>query len=545
MLRWNGWGDASIRQELPRNGRDLLTEWIGNGHPRPDHPLEALLAREPESRLPPHPLISVDPRLRLLHAHGQSLPDWVRMRGGMLDRFPDGVAKPTTRQDVDALLQFAAARDIVVIPYGGGTSVVGHLEVPATEKPVLSLSFECLNRMIDFDTVSRLATFEAGIRGPDLEAHLHQKGFTLGHYPQSFEYSTLGGWVATRSSGQQSSHYGSIEQLFAGGELLTSRGCLQLPPYPASGAGPDLRHLVLGSEGRMGVLTKVVVRISPLPEKDDIYAVFFPSWDNSRQAVRALAASGTRFSMVRLSNPAETATNLALAGHEREIAWLKRYLNLRGISAPDACMCLVGFTGSRRQAASAKSETWVMFRPFKGVSVGTAIGKAWKQNRFRSAYLRNTLWDLGYAVDTLETAVTWPNVTPTIAAIERSLREALIPWNERVHVFTHLSHVYPTGSSIYSTFVFRLAQSPPETLARWRALKQSGSRAVVKAGGTITHQHGIGTDHKPYLAAEKGAVGIAALQQVFSYFDPDRRMNPGKLVPDMAEAKDEGLRSED
>jgi alkyldihydroxyacetonephosphate synthase len=538
MQRWNGWGDDSIHMELPRKGRDLLIGWIGNGRPRQDHPIEELLAREPPSRLPPHPLIAVDDRLRLDHAHGQSLPDWVRMRGGMLDRFPDGVARPTTREEVEALMQFAAAENIAIIPYGGGTSVVGHLEVPEIENPVLSLSFEYLNRMIDIDTGSLLASFESGIRGPDLEAHLNKKGFTLGHYPQSFEYSTLGGWVATRSSGQQSRHYGRIEQLFAGGELLTSRGSLNLPPYPASGAGPDLRHLVLGSEGRMGVLTKVVVRISRLPEKDDIYAVFFPSWSSSIQAVQALAASGTRFSMLRLSNPMETTTNLALAGHEREIAWLSRYLNFRDISLPEACMCLVGFTGSRKQVRSARSEAFSIFRPFKGVSVGTVIGKAWKKNRYRSAYLRNTLWDLGYAVDTLETAVTWQTVTKTVAAIEHSIREALIPWNERVHAFTHLSHVYPTGSSIYTTFVFRLAQTPVETLDRWKALKQAGSRAVVNAGGTITHQHGIGTDHKQYLAAEKGEVGIAALQQIFSYFDPDRRMNPGKLVPDLEKTED-------
>jgi alkyldihydroxyacetonephosphate synthase len=539
MQRWNGWGDDSIHQELPRKGRDLLAEWIGIGHPWPDCPMEALLALEPESRLPQHPLICVDPKLRLAHAHGQSLPDWVRLRGATLDRFPDGVAQPATGQDVEALLEFAAAQNIAVIPYGGGTSVVGHLAVPESDKPVLSLSFKRFNRMLDIDRDGLLATFEAGIRGPDLEAHLNPKGFTLGHYPQSFEYSTLGGWVATRSSGQQSSHYGRIEQLFAGGELLTSRGCLQLPPYPASGAGPDLRHLVLGSEGRLGVLTNVVVRISPLPEKDVIYAVFFPSWDNGKQAVQTLAASGTRFSMMRLSNAAETTTSLALAGHEREITWLIRYLNLRGISQPDACMCLVGFTGSRKQVTSARAETFSLFRPFKGVSVGTAIGRAWKQNRFRSAYLRNTLWDLGYAVDTLETAVTWPNVTPTMAAIEQSIRQALTPWDERVHVFTHLSHVYPTGSSIYSTFVFRLAPTPGQTLERWCALKQAGSRAVVDAGGTITHQHGIGTDHQPYLAAEKGEVGIAALQHVFSYFDPDRRMNPGKLVPDLGNTPSE------
>jgi alkyldihydroxyacetonephosphate synthase len=393
------------------------------------------------------------------------------------------------------------------------------------------LSLHRFNHLIRLEPENLLATFEAGVRGPDLEKQLNPKGFTLGHYPQSFEYSSLGGWVITRSSGQQSRHYGRIEKLFAGGEVLTPRGPLQLPPFPASAAGPDLRQLLLGSEGRLGVLTKVIVRISRLPEKDDIYGVFFPSWDNAKAGVQELAGSGLQFSMVRLSNAKETRVNLSLAGHRHQKQLLNRYLLLRGISQDRACMGLVGFTGSRRTVRSMRRQTLAILRRHGAISVGKAIGKAWKKNRFRSAYLRNTLWDLGYAVDTLETAVSWNKVSATMAAIEKSIASCAETWAERILVFSHLSHAYSSGSSIYTTYIFRLAATPQDTLNCWKMTKQSASQAVVTAGGTISHQHGVGLDHRPYLISEKGAIGISTLQQILLHLDPDRRMNPTKLVP--------------
>lgn len=531
MKRWNGWGDDTIAMNLPPKGIGLLQDLIGKGRVQPDYPLEKFIERMPPSRLPRHPLISFDPKLRLDHAHGQSLPDWIGLRGGTLQRFPDGVSLPETVEDVQELLRFAARKHVVLIPYGGGTSVVGHLNVPETERPVLSLSLEHLNRLISIDSDSLLATFEAGIRGPQLEEQLNSRGFTLGHYPQSFEYSSLGGWVVTRSSGQQSGHFGRIEQLFAGGDVLTPQGPLYLPHFPASAAGPDLCHLLLGSEGRMGVLTNVVVSISSVPEKDDIYGVFFPSWDHGKHAVQTIAAADIPFSMIRLSNPTETMTNLALAGHERQVALMARYLGFRGIPKNDACMCLLAFTGSHRLTAASRREAYAILRRHKGVSVGRTMGKVWKKNRFRSAYLRNTLWDLGYAVDTVETAITWDKVTQTMKAIEKSLHEAFKPGNERVHVFSHLSHVYPSGSSIYVTFIFRLLETPHETLEAWKRLKLAASQTIVSAGGTITHQHGVGTDHKQYLTAEKGSLGINTLKQLFNHLDPDQNMNPGKLLP--------------
>ena len=194
-------------------------------------------------------------------------------------------------------------------------------------------------------------------------------------------------------------------------------------------------------------------------------------------------------------------------------------------------MCLMGFTGSRRMTAAARRQAFAIMRRHKGIYVGTPMGSAWKKNRFRSAYLRNTLWDLGYAVDTLETAVTWDGVTSTMQAVEKSLHEAIKPDGETIHVFSHLSHVYSSGSSIYTTFLFRLAETPQKTLRVWKQLKQAASQAIVAAGGTISHQHGVGVDHKKYLTAEKGEIGFKALQTMFDYLDPEHHMNPGKLLP--------------
>jgi alkyldihydroxyacetonephosphate synthase len=532
MQRWNGWGEDYIVLDLPIRGMQILQDLIGEGQKQPDYPLEKFIERMPKSRLTPHPLISLDPKMRLDHAHGQSLPDWIGLRGGTLQRFPDGVALPTGSEEIQELLNYAFSKNIVVIPYGGGTSVVGHLEVPQTSRPVLSLSLERFNRLVDLDSASRLATFEAGIRGPQLEQQLNARGFTLGHYPQSFDYSSLGGWVVTRSSGQQSRFYGRIEQLFAGGEVLTPRGSLILLPFPASAAGPDLRQILLGSEGRMGVLTQVIVNVVALPKKDDVYGVFFPSWERAIDAVQTIAGTDISFSMLRLSNSAETMTNLALAGNERQMALLSRYLRFRGISEKKACMCLVGFTGSRRMTIAARRAAFSIIHRHKGICLGKPMGNAWKKNRFRSAYLRNTLWDLGYAVDTLETAVTWDKVTPAMNAIEKSLHEANSPDSAQMHVFSHLSHVYPSGSSIYTTIIFRLSQTPDQTLDVWKHLKSAASQTIAAVGGTISHQHGVGKDHKKYMPAEKGDVGVQTLKQIFDHLDPEYHMNPGKLVPD-------------
>jgi alkyldihydroxyacetonephosphate synthase len=529
MRRWNGWGEQSITYELPDSAARFIAGLVGPGQPPRDADLAGVVAAVPPARLPAHPLVSQDAGTRALHARGQSLPDWIALRSGRVGAFPDGVAAPATAQEARALLRFAAEVDARVIPYGGGTSVVGHINPCPEGAPVLTVSMRRMRALLRLEPASRLARFGAGVCGPDLEAQLRARGYTLGHFPQSFECSTLGGWIATRSSGQQSLGYGRIEQLFVGGSLVSPAGTLELPCFPASAAGPDLRALVLGSEGRLGLITEATVRVAPLPEAERAEALFFPDWERALAGTRALAQSGLALSMLRLSTPAETATNLTLAGHPRAVAALERLLALGG-AGPDKCLLLLVCSGPAAQIRRTVREARAIARRHGGVWAGQALGQPWMKNRFRTPYLRNTLWELGYAVDTLETAATWERVRALVQALDTALRGALEPWGERVHVFTHLSHVYPTGSSVYTTCVYRLAADPDENLRRWQTLKAAGSRAIVAGGGTISHQHGVGLDHAPYLRAEKGDLGIAAIRALCAHFDPAGIMNPAKLV---------------
>ncbi|MYM24558.1 FAD-binding protein [Duganella sp. FT135W] len=529
MRRWNGWGDDAVEFALNDEALAFLAQRVGAGKPAADAGYEQACAQIQESRLPPHRLIDTSPEVRLRNALGQSLPDWLRLRYGVIGAAPDGVAYPESAQDVRDLLDYAQQFGVALIPQGGGTSVAGHLTAPAG-LPSLTVNMTRMRQLLYLDTESQLATFGAGVLGPDLEAQLRARGYTLGHFPQSFEYSTLGGWVAARSSGQQSLRYGRIEQMFRGGSLETPSGTLHLPTFPASAAGPDLREIVLGSEGRLGILTEATVRVTPVPAYEAFHAVFFPDWRSAETAVRQIVQAGLSLSMLRLSNPLETTTMLALAGHKKLIGLLEGYLSLRGCKE-GKCMLMIGVSGRKSLARTALREALALTLPQGGVHVGRYMGDKWKQNRFRNVYLRNAAWSHGYAIDTVETAVDWPRVEIMMRSVEAAANAALGAHGEQVHTYTHLSHLYAQGASVYTTFVYRLAGDYESDLARWKSLKKAVSMAIVENGGTISHQHGVGSDHAPYLAAEKGQLGISSLRALFEHVDPQGIMNPGKLLP--------------
>lgn len=533
MRRWNGWGDESIEVQLEGGARAFFGARLGRGIAPRDASFDAACAAVAPGRLPPHPLIDASPAVRACHALGQSLPDWLRLRHGRLGAVPDGVAFPESGAQVRALLDLAASLDAVVIPYGGGTSVAGHLDVGHSagqrQRPTLSIDMRRMRSLISLDREALLACFGAGVTGPDLEAQLRTHGYTLGHYPRSFEYSTLGGWIATRASGQQSLRYGGIGSLFAGGRVETPSGTLDIPTFPASSSGIDLREMVLGAEGRIGVLTHASVRISRVPEHEAFHAIFFPDWEHAAKAARSLAQTRLDLSMLRLSNATGTRTMLALGGAARQTALIERFLGWRGCG-PDKCLLLIGASGVKAQVRDALRAAIALARRQRGVHVGRALGEHWRRERFRGAYLRNAAWQHGYAIDTVETALDWPHVTAAVGTIERAAATALESSGERVHACTHLSNLYRQGAGVCTTFVYRLAGDYETDLARWRQIKDKVSAAIVGCGGTISHQHGIGTLHGPWLEAEKGALGLGAMGALFRHFDPDCRMNPGKLV---------------
>lgn len=533
MRRWNGWGDEGIHTPLSEQALGFLAERVGPGTPPQDATLSAACAGVPVSRLPRHPAVDRTAEARLRASHGQSLGDWIALRFGEPQRVVDGVAFPEDEAQLRRLLAWAAEKGALVIPQGGATSVVGHLSPPAQDpRPVMALSLARMNRLLALDETAQLATFEAGVLGPALEAALHARGYTLGHYPQSFEYASLGGWVVTRSSGQQSLRYGRAEQWFAGGRLLMADGrALDVPPLPASSAGPDLREWLLGSEGRFGVLSQATVRVSRAPEAEQFLGVFLPDWETGLRAARELVQARVPLSMLRLANAVETETTLRLAaagGHGLEIGLLERYLRLRG-SGEGKVLMFIGLTGSAAQVAAAKREALALLHHQGAHSTGQLLGKAWAKKRFAGVYLRNALWEAGYMVDTMETAVPWGRTTAMVEAIEGAGGAALARWGERCHAYTHLSHVYASGSSVYSTFVLRVGATAAESRGRWQALKAAVSEAIVAQGGTISHQHGVGKDHAPYLSAEKGEAGLAAIDAALAHFDPQGLFNSGNL----------------
>ena len=534
MRLWNGWGNENSDHTMELNDglRMLLQALVGPGTALPQATLDDVIATVPDTRLETHPLINTDPEIRVRHARGQSLPDWLHMHSGNVDTFPDGVALPESSEEVRELLDYASRKNLTVIPYGGGTSVVGHINPEQSETPVLTIDMGRMNSMLNIDIESQLATFGAGTPGPIVEKELKKHGYTLGHFPQSWELSTLGGWVASRSSGQQSLHYGRIENMFAGGKIETLKGTLDIPTIPASSAGPDVREMILGSEGRMGIITEVIIRITPLPEEEKFQVVFFPSWNVGIGVARELIQQRVALSMVRLSNPLET-TSLLYMGAGRDssgVAALEKSLSEKGIGSGKVMMT-IGVTGTARHCKEAYQLAIDHCNAHGGIPDESGIGENWAHGRFRAPYLRDPLGSEGYAADTMETAVDWSKVSKATENIESAIRTALSDEGEQVHVYTHLSHVYGQGSSIYTTYLFRIGDSYEKGMDRWIKLKQAGAEQIVAIGGTISHQHGVGQDHKRYLKSEKGELGIAAINNLCELFDPKGQMNPGKLLP--------------
>lgn len=529
MKRIQGWGNVETDYPVPEPAKRYLAGAVGAPLQLKDTTLEELVTKVPDSRLKPNPMVSTDAIERLGHARGQSTRDWVEMRDGLIQTFPDGVAYPGSVEDVKEIIQYAMQMGCKLIPYGGGSSVVGHLTPTGSDQPFLSVDMTKMDKVVGINESDMTAVIQAGARGPILEEQLNAAGYTLGHFPQSWEYSTLGGWLVTRSVGQQSYYYGRIEPLFAGGHLETAFGGYELPVIVKSAAGPDLRELVLGSEARLGILTHATMRIRKLPERERWYAAFFPNWEEGVKAEMEVAQRQIPVCMSRLSDAMETETTMQLSGEEKLVNFAKKGLNLVGMG-DERIMLIYGVTGEAKSGRFAKGEMEAIIRKHHGIPINFYLGPAWMKKRFLTPYLRNTLWELGYSLDTFETSLPWSVLKQYQKAVMHDLVHALEPVNEKVLAFSHISHIYTNGGSMYITYAYRRAAEPEATLQRWQTIKEKVSQRILEYGGTISHQHGVGLDHKPYLPKEKGEMGLAILRNVMGTCDPQGIFNPGKLV---------------
>ncbi|MGU3499585.1 FAD-binding oxidoreductase [Mycobacterium sp. C31M] len=522
-MKWNAWGDPDAAKPLSEGIRSLLKAALGIDGPAAPELAAAEVRLRPSALTDADrsaleavlsaPYCRTDDASRLLRAGGKSTPDLLRRRDTGVQDAPDAVLLPADHDQVVGVLKVCAERRIAVVPFGGGTSVVGGLDpLRGGFGAVVSVDLRRLDTLHGLDPVSGEAELGAGVTGPRAEELLGAHGFSLGHFPQSFQFATIGGFAATRSSGQDSAGYGRFDDMVRGLTVATPAGVLDLGRAPASAAGPDLRQLIVGSEGVFGIITKVRVRVHPVPATTRYEAWSFPDFGTGAAALRAVIQTGTGPTVIRLSDEAETGVNLATTESIGEK------------TITGGCLAITAFEGTDAHTMSRHEETAAVLRAHGGTSLGEGPAKAWEHGRFNAPYLRDSLLSAGALCETLETATNWSNIDALKVAVTTALTESL----GQALVMCHISHVYPTGASLYFTVV---AAQQGDPLAQWQQAKIAASDAMVRTGATITHHHAVGADHRPWMQAEIGDLGVEVLRSVKAALDPTGIMNPGKLIP--------------
>ncbi|GHH30024.1 FAD-binding oxidoreductase [Streptomyces lanatus] len=525
-MLWSGWGDPAKAAPLPESVIGLLRDLLGV-KPRTAGPVALEDIAVPEPGLEPAALqalvdavggaehLRTDAQTRIRHTRGKSTPDLLRIRDGEVDDIPAAVVLPATHDDVLAVLRACAEHALPVVPFGGGTSVVGGL-APARRGAFVALDLRRMDQLLALDPVSRTATLQPGLRGPQAEALLAEQGFTLGHFPQSFEWATIGGFAAARSSGQASAGYGRFDEMVLGLTLATPEGTIDTGRAPRSAAGPDLRQLLLGSEGAFGVITSVTVRIRPVPLRRMYEGWRFESFEAGAAALRRLAQDGPRPTVLRLSD--ETETLIGLAQPDAIGAGLE----------PAGCMAIAGYEGTDEDTSYRREKAAAVLRECGGTPLGDEPGGRWAHGRYSAPYLRDSLLDAGAFAETLETATFWARIPELYAAVRDALTSTLTGSGTPPLVMCHISHVYENGASLYFTVV---SAQGDDAVAHWEKAKHAANEAILAAGGTISHHHGVGTDHRDWYVREAGPLGIEALRAVKRRLDPAGVLNPGVLLP--------------
>lgn len=535
--RWWGWGDPAVDVDVGDGIRILLEERGFEVKETGDPSARSLDDISlPKARRIPDAVLSAagsdsvftDRESRVRHATGQSLTDLLELRAFDLPSAPDAVIVARDQDQVEAILAAAMKSEVAVIPYGGGTSVVGGVTPPIDhERPVVSLVTSGLIKY-EVDLVSQTATLGAGLRGPEAEARLRNDGFTLGHWPQSWEYATIGGFAATRSAGQASNGYGRFDDMVLAARMITPSGLVETPPVSHASEGPSLLETILGSEGTFGVITEVKVEVKPEPVSAQD-AWILPDFESGIELTRELAQGGPLPAIVRLSDENETSLNLAMSSPGGVAGFaLDAYLKLR--RAGEGSMLILGFEGEPNRIRAERSAVKLKLRRSGAVPLGARAGRAWERGRFHGPYLREGLLDLGLLVETFETAAPWSAYAGAVRETANSVSEAMARSGANGRLLCHLSHAYRDGASIYFTVVASAGPNGPA--ASWRDIKEAALAAFRRLDLPVSHHHGIGRDHREAFEARVGDTGVQAIEGLRNALDPAGIMNPGCLLPE-------------
>jgi alkyldihydroxyacetonephosphate synthase len=547
-MKWWGWGQEGVgfTHEDKPDLAPFIARAIGVDVGRKvAAPVRFDRLRIPDPQLPPGlraalervvtaPFVSTDPLDRVVHGRGKSLRDLIRQRTGDLPRLPDVIVRPGGEDDVSAVLEAAIHADAVVIPFGGGSSISGSLEAPADEmRPVISVDLERLDKVLEIDSGSRLARVQAGVFGPHMEQQLGAVGYTFGHFPDSFTHSTLGGWIATRSSGMQSDRYGDIADMVKGLRVVTPSGTLVTRPVPATSTGPSVREMVLGSEGRLGIITEATVHIRRVPEQRTILGYLFPTFADGLAAMQDLAASEHAASVTRVSDANETQFSFAMRVRptlvdKLQSRALRVFLRRRlGFDLNQMCISFIGYEGSDRHVAAQRRAVGRLVKRHGGLCIGSGPGVLYDQKKFDIPYIRDFLLDRGAAGDVSDTATTWSGLMPLYDAVVTAAHGIFADLAVHGYVMCHLSHSYHAGACLYFTFAFKAGTDMD---AEYELVKSAIQQAFVDNGATLSHHHGVGTEHAQWLEQDISAPGVVMLRALFAGTDPGKHLNPGKIV---------------
>ncbi|GAA4894772.1 FAD-binding oxidoreductase [Tessaracoccus lubricantis] len=482
--------------------------------------------------------VQTDDETRVVHAFGKGVRDLVRVRRGELGRVPDVVLYPGTQREVERLVDAVVDADAVLIPFGGGSNIVAALEAePGESRQVVSVNLGRLNKVLEIDEVSGLAHIQAGVFGPDMEDQLQARGWTMGHHPDSFVWSTLGGWIATRSSGMQSDKYGDIADITRGLTMVMPGRVLELRPLPSTSSGPSVREMVLGSEGRLGIITSAWVNVHRVPEVREIQAYFYPTYADGLKACRQIVESDAEVMMARVSDALETEYIMANGKKGSKLSSLvskgiQKLMLQKGWDLSQIAMSFVGFEGSKSHVRYTKGIVGKIVRDNGGMGVGKGPGALYDQKKYDTPYLRDFMLDRGLVCDVSETTTPWAYAEQMHTNATGAFYKAMDELGLRGVVFCHLSHSYHSGACQY--FTFAINDDSENNLVTYDVAKRAIQQAFMDNHGTVSHHHGVGEEHSPWMEQDISPAGVHIQRTLFEGIDPGRNLNPGKIIHDGA-----------